>query len=629
MSIPLPFHSRVTRTLAAAFTLVTVAGAQSLLAPAAIPLDSLAAFQAPAANWQLAGGLGGDPRTQKKLTPLPGAGVLVNNPTEAARGHLVTTADHGDAEIDLDFLLTPGSNSGVYLMGRYEVQLFDSWKVKAPTFADCGGIYQRWDAARGPGHEGFEGTAPRANAARAPGLWQHLHIEFQAPRFDPSGKKTANAHFTKVVLNNFIVQENVDVSGPTRAALFTDEAPLGPLMIQGDHGPVAIRALAIKRFDPAAPRVTVTDLVYKFYPHNPAQTGRFDSVPPQSQGQPAAFAVEAVEKNGKFAVVFSGTLVVPRDGAYSFTAGSYESIALVIDDQSAILPFEHGSQSVPLTLTAGRHTFRLEYIHASNGKPRFTLTAEGPGLAPHLLTAAVEPGKTDPKNNDTKARTLIIEPTAGQVRLQRSFVPFEPKKRLYAINVGTPAGLHYSYDFETGAILRVWRGEFLDTFEMWDGRGENQLAKPAGPALTLSDKPVLALLERYANDWPDRPDALWSSQGYRLEPDGQPTFLFKLSTLSATDRIAPAADGQSLTRTLVVSGKTTSWDSWVLLAEADHIIPQPGGHSFVIGDHAYYLDLPADSAIRSLLRTRNGRQQLLVPIDGTTLGQPIVYSLVW
>jgi hypothetical protein len=239
-----------------------------------------------------------------------------------------------------------------------------------------------------------------------------------------------------------------------------------------------------------------------------------------------------------------------------------------------------------------------------------------------------EAGK-DRKRDDTSSHSLIIEPTADRIRMQRSFIPFDPKKRLYAINVGTPSGVHYAYDFETAAIFRVWRGEFLDTFEMWDGRGENQLGKPAGPALTLSAKPVLVLLERYTNDWPVTPDAMWSSQGYRLEPDGQPTFLFKLSSLSATDRIAPAKDGSGLTRTLTVKGETTSWSSWVLLAEGDHITPQPGGKSYIVGDRSYYLDLPADSTLQPILRTRNGRQQLVVPINWTTLGKPLVYSLVW
>src|SRR3954462_12469849 len=125
---------------------VLVAGrAQSLVPPEPIALDSLAGFKSPAANWQLARGIAGDPRHEKRLVSVPGVGVLVDNPTETAKGHLVTKWEHGDIEVDLDFLLTPGSNAGVYLQGRYEGQLFDSWAKREATALDCGAIYERWD----------------------------------------------------------------------------------------------------------------------------------------------------------------------------------------------------------------------------------------------------------------------------------------------------------------------------------------------------------------------------------------------------------------------------------------------------------------------------------------------------
>jgi hypothetical protein len=213
-------------------------GAQSSLPPAPVRLDAPDSFRPLSANWKLAGDLMGDPRRDKALTPTPGTDLLVCNPgrEKETRGHLFTAWEHGDLELDVEFLLTPGSNSGIYLQGRYEVQLFDSWGVREPKSSDCGGIYVRWDTKREKGKESYEGHAPRANACRAPGLWQKLHIAFQAPVFDANGRKTKNARFTKVVLNGFTIHENVEVTGPTRSSAYEDEKPLGPLMIQGDHG---------------------------------------------------------------------------------------------------------------------------------------------------------------------------------------------------------------------------------------------------------------------------------------------------------------------------------------------------------------------------------------------------------
>ena len=92
----------------------------------------------------------------------PGTGVLVNVPTDAAKGHLLTTWEHGDLDLSLDVMLPKTSNSGMYLMGRYEVQLFDSWGVgrrRSPTWA---GSTSAGTSRAAPGSEGYEGTPPRA-----------------------------------------------------------------------------------------------------------------------------------------------------------------------------------------------------------------------------------------------------------------------------------------------------------------------------------------------------------------------------------------------------------------------------------------------------------------------------------
>jgi hypothetical protein len=138
---------------------------------------------------------------------------------------------HGDAVIEVELMVPKGSNSGIYVMGEYEVQVLDSWGVEKPGPGDIGAIY---------------GAAPpRVNAAKKPGEWQKFLIDFRAPRFDAAGNKTANAKFVKVTLNGQVIHENVEVKAPTPSCLTGKEAPTGSLMFQGDHGPVAYRNIKI------------------------------------------------------------------------------------------------------------------------------------------------------------------------------------------------------------------------------------------------------------------------------------------------------------------------------------------------------------------------------------------------
>ena len=440
---------------------LAVALVPAVRAQPAIPLDSLAAFRTPTAAWQLAGGLGGDPRRDVTLAPLPGQGLLLGAASSASP--LVTQADYGDLVLDFDFLLSPGTDATVYLQGRYAFPLADP-------------------------------------IARAPGLWQHLRLEFRAPRFDAAGKKTSPAQFAKIVLNGFTLHEALDLSAPATGAPLAGESPLGPLAFTVTRGSVAFRAL----------------------------TPRLAAAPVNAPAKKAA-----VNKNGK----------------------------------------------------------------ASKGPPK-------------IVSIPVE--VTD---------TIVM---------QRGFVPFEPKKRLYATSVGTPAGVHYAYDFETGALLRVWRGRFLDAGEMWEGRSANQWAKPTGPALTLNALPTVGFLPSSPTaDWPASPDPLATSEGYSVEPDGQPVFLSTLATLSIRDRIAPAADPHNITRTLTFSGVLPPGAPTVLLARARTITMQPGGTGYIVGDREYYLDLPAATAAHAVVRIVSDHQLLLLPVNATTLAQPFFYTLVW
>ncbi len=204
---------------------------------------ALEGWQMPKADWINVGEVSRDENDERRLAYKPGQGTLVNGAGGRTR-NLLTELQHGDIEAHVEFMVPKGSNSGVYFQARYEIQILDSWGVKQPKHGDCGGIYQRWDRGRG-----FEGHPPRTNAARPPGQWQTFDVVFRAPRFDESGKKTENARFVKVVHNGVVVHENVELTGPTRASTYNDEKPTGPMMFQGDHGPVAYRNIWIRPLD--------------------------------------------------------------------------------------------------------------------------------------------------------------------------------------------------------------------------------------------------------------------------------------------------------------------------------------------------------------------------------------------
>ena len=215
-----------------------------------IDLTSLNAFSTYGPNWTIASNAEADINKEGYMKALPGTGAIVNIVSDKNKSHLITKDEFGDVELELDFMIAKKSNSGIYLQGRYELQLFDSWQKLRPTYVDCGGIYQRWDDNR-TGEKGYEGIAPFTNVAKAPGLWQHLKIKFRAPRFDDKGNKIQHARFEEVYLNGVLVQQQAEITGPTRSPAFAGEKPTGPLMIQGDHGNIAFRNIALRKLPTA------------------------------------------------------------------------------------------------------------------------------------------------------------------------------------------------------------------------------------------------------------------------------------------------------------------------------------------------------------------------------------------
>jgi hypothetical protein len=156
--------------------------------------------------------------------------LLDDGATEVSASNLATVREFGDHFLHIEFRtpfkagVAPTSqgrgNSGAYVMGRYEVQILDSFAQEtADNF--CGGLYSQ--------------AVPLENATLPPLEWQTYDIEMTAPRFDDAGTKTKHARIT-VRHNGILIHDDVELSrGLTPYGAYDEEGPVGRLLLQ-DHG---------------------------------------------------------------------------------------------------------------------------------------------------------------------------------------------------------------------------------------------------------------------------------------------------------------------------------------------------------------------------------------------------------
>jgi len=140
-------------------------------------------------------------------------GILVN---QGVGGNMVTKEEFDDFKLSVEFKLPEGSNSGIYLRGRYELQIEDIESITSEI--SMGGIY------------GF--IAPAVDVPRSADEWQTYEVTL------------VGRHVT-VVHNGIEVISNRPIPGITGGSLNSNEDEPGPIMIQGDHGPIEFRKFTV------------------------------------------------------------------------------------------------------------------------------------------------------------------------------------------------------------------------------------------------------------------------------------------------------------------------------------------------------------------------------------------------
>ena len=164
----------------------------------------------------------------------------------AAGGSIRTKQAFGDCQLHVEWAVPAKvkgngqgrGNSGVYLMGTYELQILDSYNNETYFDGQCGAIYKQ--------------HPPLVNACRKPGQWQTYDVIFKAPRFDKEGKLLAPATMT-VLHNGVLVQDHFELTGDTsyvRPPRYARHPAKAPLSLQFHGNPIQFRNIWLRELAP-------------------------------------------------------------------------------------------------------------------------------------------------------------------------------------------------------------------------------------------------------------------------------------------------------------------------------------------------------------------------------------------
>ena len=608
-----------------------------------LSLNDMSQFREQAGNWQIVGGVTMDrtkdihkkeeaPQKKKRKKKqkndeqastgpvqfTAGKGVLLNMNDDIIKDHLFTTWEHGDIDLEMEVMLPKGSNSGIYLQGRYEVQLLDSWGKQNPSFGDIGGIYRNWESDPG---KSYMGKAPITNAARAPGLWQKLYISFRAPRFNDEGEKVANAAFLKVTLNGVVIHDHVEVPTYTGGPIEKNEKAMGPLMIQGDHGPVAFKNIRYLAF--GATPVQTNNITFDYY------EGKFDKIQDFLDGKPVATGTgnriswDYAAKEDLFGLVLSGNLEIPRDDTYHFEIRCNGGARLEIGNQMVV---DHDftnrinqSGTGSKQLGAGSHPFKLYYFKNVNWlSPALGLSVESAGLRSQPLHAMAS------MLGGGNAVNPIMVNVGGKPRLLRAFLDFKGDKRrrlTHTVGIGHPSGIHYVYNLKAGNVVCGWRGNFVDATPMWHSRGDGSFRPQGDVQYFFTDQPLAYLDDMNARFPAEYKESEFRPKGYELEKSsGRPVFRYLYRDIEVNDKITPDNSGNMLNRSVKLS--RTASNLYFKIAEGEDVVLMPDG-SYAIDDKKYYVKVA--TALSPVIREIEGRKELIVPMDT----EELAYEIIW
>ena len=378
--------------------------------------------------------------------------------------NLATQKAYSDCTLKMDFLLPKSprfGNSGVFFLSRYEIHLGNTFQKRLGMQTSGAVLFKK---------------APMVNAAKRIGEWQTLEVTFRAPRFGSDGRKTSQAMFVKVVLNDKLIHENVFVSRPTKYAPAANEVDKAPIQLQANRCSIAIRNVEIKSIDLShikTPKLSVQESI----PLDDKGHPQVDLVAEgkkvfENKGCVTCHAIDLNANVVKTGPTLFGLLQKVPKKIKVIDKAEDHLVEIVADEdyirQSIRQPYailalnkKDGNKPflpimIPFTpeiLSDGEIDCLMAYIKTLNPKAQ-----QGP-----LIHWASKPSKQYDISKDIGAVIVTKRP-----RIQR--VDIGAKHSARAFHVGLPGGINYSFDQRILGVVDIWNGPFVRVTNEMNGR---------------------------------------------------------------------------------------------------------------------------------------------------------------
>ena len=513
------------------------------------------------ANWNLAGSASATPE-KATLTTKPGTTLLTGQPGEAVT--LLSTGS--DFSLRFDIMLAANGTAQLVLPAGQPIAL------NLPEFA---------------------------RLMKSPGLWQTIEVAYRAA----TPKQAAS--LARLAINGVTVREGQTLIGKSGAGNLTQ--------IGVTTGSVAVRNVAGRSLNNRNIAQWSGPVSYTIFK---GDMWKRSDITPKSEvlttGTTDALNYEVAYGRGqRYTILFAGKLNLTEPGECLFSL-NYGGVSDLRVDGKEIITAEFKDLGYPTsgraTLSAGPHTAEVLFARTWP-RPGLGLFVSLPDTRPQALHTLASLPEPDPVG------AIAVEADAAPVLL-RSFIqlPGEKTKRTHSLSVGSPTGVHFSYDLNQMALLQTWKGDFADMTEMWYERGEPQLIHTLGATVMLPAQPALAQLADEQAVWPDSlTDNVLQYKGLSVDKTNLPVVSYVMAGAAITDAVRPAATG--LTRTLTVTVTGTPAGALFCRAAVSSQIEDLGKGLYNIGDGQYYVRL--DPKLKPRLRSIGGRQELVVPVKGT------------